>query len=77
MRLRLQNRRKELRLTQHEVAERAGLTRSNYSHIETGRNEPSIEQMEAIAKVLGMDKVEVNFFRDFCDKMEQKPESAG
>ncbi len=64
-------RRKKLGLSQQAVAEKANMTRSNYAHIERGRHEPSIEQMEAIAKALGMKKPSLNFFKNFCDEMYQ------
>lgn len=66
----MRNRRLKLDLSQQEVADRAGLSRGNYSHIERGRTEPNLEQMVSIAKVL---KVEPNakFFTDDCDISEQ------
>ncbi|MBG9586888.1 helix-turn-helix transcriptional regulator [Cytobacillus firmus] len=69
MRKRMRARREELKLSQQEVADRTGLSRGNYSHIERGRNEPNIEQMIAIAKVLKV-KPDANFFKDDCDKMD-------
>lgn len=71
MRNLMRGRRIKLELTQQEVADRAGLSRANYSHIERGRREPNLEQMISIAKVL---KVEpnANFFADSCYDMEQK-----
>ncbi|PSL42167.1 putative transcriptional regulator [Planomicrobium soli] len=71
MRNMMRNRRLTLNLSQQEVAESAGLSRANYSHIERGRSEPNLEQMISIAKVL---KVEPNakFFADECDEMEQR-----
>jgi len=70
MRKIMRKRRNELRLSQQEVAERAELSRANYSHIERGRSEPNLEQMISIAKVLKV-KPDANFFKDFCDKTEQ------
>ncbi|MGX7596334.1 helix-turn-helix transcriptional regulator [Planococcus plakortidis] len=71
MRTLMRDRRIKLELTQREVADRAGLSRANYSHIETGRREPNLDQMISIAKVL---KVEpnANFFADDCYDTEQK-----
>lgn len=66
MRTQMKNRREELGLSQLQVAEKAGMTRANYGHIETGRHEPNLEQMEAIAKVLNVN-AEVNFFKNDCD----------
>lgn len=71
MRKHMRERREQLKLSQQEVADRAGLTRGNYSHIERGRNEPNLDQMISIAKVLKV-KPDANFFKDFCDDMEQE-----
>ena len=72
MRKYMRERRIKLKLSQQKVADEAGMTRANYAHIERGRHEPNIEQMESIAKVLKISKPTVNFFKDFCDKMYQK-----
>lgn len=78
MRLKMVTRRKELGLTQQEVADMSGMTRSNYAHIERGRHNPSINQMKSITKSLKV-KLDVNFFEVFCDELyhfdshEQKP----
>ncbi|HBC94329.1 MAG TPA: XRE family transcriptional regulator [Pelotomaculum sp.] len=67
----MRKRRVELGLSQEEVANMADMARAVYSHIEVGRNKnPSIAQMESIAKALKV-KPDINFFRDFCDEMEQ------
>ncbi|WP_285861397.1 helix-turn-helix transcriptional regulator [Brevibacillus sp. MER 51] len=72
------SRRKYLGMTQQDVADLAGMTRSNYAHIERGRHNPSIDQMKSISKALKV-KVDVNFFDKDCDEMyrcgdsEQKP----
>ena len=63
----MKERRLFLGLSQEEVAEKANMFRANYAHIERGRHEPSIEQMEAIAKAL-MVKPELNFFANESDK---------
>jgi Predicted transcriptional regulators len=72
MRLMMISRRKKLGISQQVAAERAGMTRANYAHIERGRHEPSIEQMESIAKALGIKRPEVNFFKNCCDETYQK-----
>lgn len=72
MRIRMKNRRLELKLSQQQVADLAGMTRGNYAHIERGRHEPNIEQMERIAKALQV-KATIDFFKHDCDKMEQDP----
>lgn len=71
MRIRLRQKRELLGLSQQQVAAQIGMTRANYGHIETGRNEPNMEQMEAIASALKV-KPELNFFKNCCDKTEQE-----
>lgn len=71
MRLNMRKRRLDLEMSQEEVANKAGMARAVYSHIEVGRSKnPSIEQMESISKALKV-KPDINFFRDFSDKTEQ------
>lgn len=45
-------RRNELGLTQAQVAERLGITRSAYAYIETGKFEPGLNQVIRVAKAL-------------------------
>ena len=75
MRKLMRERREQLGLSQQYVADHAGLTRANYSHIERGRTEPNIQQMISIAKVLNV-KPDANFFKDKCDEMEQNEKQA-
>jgi len=70
MRKKMRERRNQLELSQQYVADRAKLTRANYSSIERGRTEPNIAQMISIAKVLNV-KPNANFFKNYCDDMEQ------
>lgn len=70
MRKLMRERRQQLNLSQQEVADRAGLTRQNYSSIERGRTEPNLDQMTAIAKVLKV-YPEINFFKKNCDDTYQ------
>lgn len=72
MRTHVKQRRKSLKLSQQEVAQKAGLTRSNYAHIERGRHNPSVEQMQAIAQALQLKNPNINFFVNFCDETYQK-----
>lgn len=44
--------RKEKRLTQIEVAEKAGITSNYYARVERGEARPSADTYEAIAKAL-------------------------
>lgn len=66
MRIHMKKRRLELGLTQKEVAKMAGLTRANYSHIETGKRDLNLDQMIAIAKALKID-FDGSFFAKNCD----------
>lgn len=71
----MRNRRVELGLSQQDVADKSGLTRANYSHIERGRSEPNLSQMVSIAKTLKV-APNANFFANECDELEQKTNSA-
>lgn len=54
------NRRIELELTQQQVADAAGITRSSYATIERGLRNPSLEVAQKISKKLKM-KTEKSF----------------
>lgn len=75
MRINMRMRRIELGFSQQEVADKAGLSRANYSHIERGRSEPNLNQMISIAKVLNV-APNANFFAKECDIKEQKVNTA-
>ena len=47
-------RRKELKMTQEELAQAAGTTKSAISYYELGRRTPRIAQLQSIAQVLGL-----------------------
>lgn len=49
---RIQKRRKELEITQEELAEKVKVSRAYMGFIEQGRNIPSLELLEKIAKAL-------------------------
>ena len=49
---RIQKRRKEVGITQEELAEKVGISRAYMGYIEQGRNAPSLEILEKIAKLL-------------------------
>jgi DNA-binding XRE family transcriptional regulator len=51
---RVQKRRKELNLTQEELAEKVKISRAYMGFIEQGRNVPSLELAEKIARALKM-----------------------
>jgi len=44
--------RKEARLTQEELADKVGISRTYMGYIEQGRSVPSLEVLEKIARVL-------------------------
>lgn len=48
----IQKRRNQLELTQEDVADKVGISRAYMGYIEQGRNAPSLEILEKIAKVL-------------------------
>lgn len=49
---RIQRMRKELSITQEELADRVNLSRTHMGHIEQGRRSPSLEVLNRIAKAL-------------------------
>ncbi|OGK30132.1 hypothetical protein A3I56_00445 [Candidatus Roizmanbacteria bacterium RIFCSPLOWO2_02_FULL_43_10] len=49
---RIQKRRKELKLTQEDLAEKVDISRAYVGYIEQGRNTPSLEVLQKIAKAL-------------------------
>lgn len=49
---RIQKRRKNLRITQEELAEKVNISRAYMGFIEQGRNAPSLEVAEKIARAL-------------------------
>ena len=56
----IKNRRKELKITQPHLAELAGVSTNTLYKIETGQANPSLEVLNKIASVLGMEiKLEV------------------
>lgn len=64
----LRSRRKKLGLSQQQVAELVGISRSFYTRIELGTERPSLDVAFKIAKTLGLD---VNIF-DLNVRMENK-----
>ena len=49
--------RKQMDMTQEEVASKAGIARTSYTNIETGSRRPSVDVAKRIAAVLGFDWV--------------------
>lgn len=56
-RLKLLTFRKQLGLTQKEMAERIGITSTHYSRIETGDANPSYELLDRFKEVFGVENV--------------------
>lgn len=52
-------RRKELGWTQAEVAKRLGISQATYANIESGRNTPTLEMVEKIARALNVGAVQL------------------
>jgi transcriptional regulator with XRE-family HTH domain len=48
----IQRRRLERRLTQEELAAKAGITRGYLARLETGRHEPTLTTLQRLAKAL-------------------------
>ena len=48
----IQKRRKQLGITQEDVGYKVGISRAYMGYIEQGRNAPSLEILEKIAKIL-------------------------
>ena len=55
----VRSRRKAMKLSQAELAERVGMNRSVLSGLENGNYRPSVDQLEALAEVLGFDVTEM------------------
>lgn len=50
----IQKRRKSVKLTQEELAEKIGISRAYMGYIEQGRYAPSLEVVEKIARALSL-----------------------
>ena len=53
------SRRKELKMSQAQLAEAAGMNRSMLSRLESMRYEPSLDQLQRLGQVLDFDPTEV------------------
>ena len=51
----IRNAREDMDLSQREIAERIPMNQSNYSKIERGVQEPSMEQLRRICQILRLD----------------------
>jgi transcriptional regulator with XRE-family HTH domain len=68
----IRRRRRELDLSQEELAERAGLHRNYVSGIETGTRNPSLKNIEKLAKALEISIARL--FTDYGVEGESEPE---
>lgn len=68
----VRRRRRELDLSQEELAERAELHRTYVSSIERGERNPSLENIEKLAKAL--DTSITRLFTDYGVEVEDEPE---
>lgn len=57
----MKNRRKELGMTQQDLADKCGLSRVSISNYESGKAEPTFENIEKIALVLGLSDIDLIF----------------
>ena len=55
----LKRRRKEKKFTRFDVSERAGISPSYYSELETGRKSASVEMLRRVTKALDMSTDEI------------------
>lgn len=62
--------RKKAKLTQQDVAEKLGITRSFYGMIETGDRNPTLDLARKIAGLFNVD-IEELFFNDGCHELLQ------
>jgi len=72
---RIRTRRRELNITQEQVAERAGISTSFIGHIERGEKVASVETLATLSEVLDMD---LNYMilgvnrDDGCERMKKE-----
>ncbi len=69
----IRRRRRELDFSQEELAERAELHRTYVSDIERGERNPSLENIEKLAKALNISIS--GLFTDYGVEVEDKPEN--
>ena len=69
----IRNAREELSLRQADVAAQIGMNQSNYSKIEQGKQEPSLQQLKRICEILHLDPnylLNIND-EDFIDRKDR------
>lgn len=54
--------RKELRLTQKEAADKAGLNMNYYAKVERGESMPSVKTLKKLSKALGVTSTDIVSF---------------
>lgn len=69
MRQKIRKRRKELNLTQEELAQKVGKSRSWYTKIEIGIRNIKLDDLLKLSKAL---EVDLYFFADVCEEISQK-----
>ena len=69
----IRNAREEMSLRQADVAAEIGMNQSNYSKIEQGKQEPSMQQLKRICEILHIDpNYLLNINRDdFIDRRDK------
>lgn len=55
----IKKRRKDIALTQQEVAEKAGISRSYYAMIEAGYRQPTLKTWLRIGDAINLNKIEI------------------
>ena len=69
----IRNAREELSLRQADVSAQIGMNQSNYSKIEQGKQEPSLQQLKRICEILHLDPnylLNIND-EDFIDRKDK------
>lgn len=74
MRKWLKDIREEKKLTQHEVAMKSSISRSYYTHIESGEKTPTVKVAKSVADALDFDWI--IFFEHECSHEEQEKQEA-
>ena len=62
----IRNAREDMDLSQNEVAKMIPMNQSNYSKIERGMQEPSLEQLRRICQILKLDPRYLLKLEQFC-----------
>lgn len=68
----MKNRRKELNLTQQQLADMCALSRVSISNYESGKAEPTMENLEKLSKVLDIDITDLIEIKDYTKYSDYK-----